>query len=291
MARPIVKKLKQSSLVSRSPTCPSLLAGKSYSFLIHHAQEALKGDPGQICFCISSCELSRFLGAEPAYFLPILDKLVDIKIRWDLLPQVGDRIIVHGISPMLGHFHYIRVGDGTYAIDYSFPEPLRQELLEPKYFRFLSLEEVMKFRGKYALKLYELCYSYLNPQKSSIRTPWFEEGKLRALLGCTSLYREMKSFKQWVLDPSLRELNAVSGISVRLLRQGRGSGHRQFQFYVQRKPRAKKSPEASTFTLDTLPPMSEKDRKLLADHLLKELQTLPGLREKNAPSCPAAPGS
>jgi hypothetical protein len=51
---------------------------------------------------------------------------VDMKIHWNLLPQVGARVIVCGLSPMLGHFHYIREAEDTYTLEYSFPEPLRQ---------------------------------------------------------------------------------------------------------------------------------------------------------------------
>jgi hypothetical protein len=139
---------------------------------------------------------------------------------------------------MLGHFHYIREADGTYTLEYSFPEPLRLELLSPKYFRFLSLKEIAKFRCKYGLKLYEFCFSFLNPQRDSICTPWIDEEKLRALLGCEKLYRTAKSFKQWVLNPAIKETNAVSEVTLKLNQRGRGEGHRQFQFLITRKPRA-----------------------------------------------------
>jgi hypothetical protein len=217
------------------------VAGKIYRYLIAYAHKCRKTDPAQTEFILPSSELSIFLGESPADFLSQLDTLFENCFCWNLFPQAGEdsdiRYERHWF-PYLDGLLYRVFNDGSYIITYSFPYSIRERILNPKYFRYFSLALIQKFTSKYALQLYNFCFSFLNPQKNSIHTSWIDEEKLRILLGCERLYTSLDNFKKFVLHPAMTQVNAVSEINLKLNQRGRGEGRRQFQFLLTRKSKA-----------------------------------------------------
>jgi len=234
----VLKKVRQSNLVSRSPTCPTLTGGKAYRYLIAYAHELLKKDPELRVFTLRISELSNFLGERPVDFLPKIEALFHMSIRWNLLPQQGSERIIEGKFHLLSQWAYKEDGHGSASLTFSFPEVIREEILHPRYFRAFLLDTVRKFRSKYALQLYNYLFASLNPGEEAVQTEWLSEEQLRSLLGCEKRYPVLKDFHKWVLFPAVGNINTVSEILVQLFREGRGAGRRKYRFLVTRKPQA-----------------------------------------------------
>lgn len=92
-------------------------------------------------------------------------------------------------------------------------------------------ENVSKFRGNYSLRLYELCKQYQKIGRREIAMD-----RLRFILSLENKYPNFSNFKTYVLDPSLREVNACSDIriSFRAIKEGRRVS--ALEFTIRRAP-------------------------------------------------------
>ena len=237
------KIIKQSNIVSRSATCPSVWAAKGYKLLIAYAHECLKKDPKQRSFTIYASDISRFLGdADPHEFEKYLSSLVHTVVKWDLFPQAKSEGIIGGEFAMLSGWEKVKDADGKdespIRYTYSFHSKVQEEILFPRCFRYFGLTTIQKFNSRYALKLYDFCYSALNDKNSQVYTQWVNEDTLKELLGCKGKYKKQGKLKERVLNPAIQEVNTVSEITIKLRQEGRGEGNRSYQFVVNRKASA-----------------------------------------------------
>lgn len=110
----------------------------------------------------------------------------------------------------------------TGIVRIRFDEDLKPYLIGLKQkFTAYQLENVLVMRSVYSILLYELFLSYArndSPQEFSITVE-----QLKDYLYCSDNYQTYKSFRQWVLDPALNQINNYTDLQVTMtpIRKGR----------------------------------------------------------------------
>lgn len=140
-----------------------------------------------------------------------------------------------------------------------------------KQFTSYELEQVKGLSTGYAIRLYELLIAW----RSSGKTPIIELSEFRERLGVLeSEYHRMHDFKKRVLEPSLKQINENTDITVKEEQHKRGRNIIGFSFRFKQKAQPKKQqkidPKRDPNTPDFFVEMTDAQRHLFA-HKLSEL--------------------
>ncbi len=136
-----------------------------------------------------------------------------------------------------GYFHLLESSKIKKGMCYyRFNNDLIKLLHNPKVYTKINLAFQKKFSSKYSLFLYELCIDYIGVGQS----PTLSLELFRDYMGLDELeYNEFKSLSRYVIDKSVKEVNAISDIDINVCYQ---SDHNKKQvnslkFSIKRKDR------------------------------------------------------
>lgn len=136
---------------------------------------------------------------------------------------------------------YVAYNETEGSIDIRFDPFLRPYLLELKReFTSYKLENVVKLKSSYAIRIYELLKQY---EKIQVRT--FSIAELRKMLGVEDIYPAYGNFKQRVLIPAQKELKKQTDISFEIEEIKTGRKVNKVKFIIQ--PLKKKERQLSLF--------------------------------------------
>lgn len=123
---------------------------------------------------------------------------------------------------------YVAYNETEGTIDIRFDPFLRPYLLQlKKEFTSYKLENVVKLKSSYAIRIYELLKQY---EKLQERT--FQLTDLRKMLGATDIYPAYGNFKQRVLIPAQKELKKKTDISFDIQERKNGRRVDQITFVI-----------------------------------------------------------
>ncbi|UQD53883.1 replication initiation protein (plasmid) [Bacillus methanolicus] len=137
---------------------------------------------------------------------------------------------------------YVAYNESEGTIDIRFDPFLRPYLLElKKEFTSYKLENVVKLKSSYAIRIYELLKQY---EKLQERTFLLDD--LRKMLGAEDIYPAYGNFKQRVLMPAQKELKKKTDISFEFeeIKVGRRVNKIKFLIFPTKK---KNNPQLSLF--------------------------------------------
>jgi Initiator Replication protein len=124
---------------------------------------------------------------------------------------------------------YVAYNESEGTIDIRFDPFLRPYLMElKKEFTSYKLENVVKLKSSYAIRIYELLKQY---EKIQERT--FLLDQLRKLLGAEDIYPAYGNFKQRVLLPAQKELEKKTDISFQIEEVKKGRKVAKVKFVIQ----------------------------------------------------------
>jgi plasmid replication initiation protein len=105
-----------------------------------------------------------------------------------------------------------------------------------KHFTSYQIQQVTQLTGKYAIRLYELLIAWREVGKS----PPIELSEFRAKLGVENdEYKAMNHFKSRVLEPSIKQINQHTDITVSYEQHKKGRTITGFSFRFKQKPQPK----------------------------------------------------
>lgn len=138
----------------------------------------------------------------------LMTTLVEVPTKLDGEPAIF-------ATQLLGETtRFIDEDSASAMLEYSFPKGLRRIIQDSRYWGRIKAAVMFAFSSKYALALYEAVCLRGNLQVSE---QMFSVDDFRALLGVEPGKMPMfKSFKQWVLDPALSEINGLSDFTVEI---------------------------------------------------------------------------
>ncbi|HWO97733.1 MAG TPA: replication initiation protein, partial [Bacillus sp. (in: firmicutes)] len=181
------------------------------------------------------------------------------KITKDLMQKVFEIRIENKVIQVawLSYVAY-NVTEGT--IDIRFDPFLRPYLLQlKKEFTSYKLDNVVKLKSSYAIRIYELLKQYERVQERT-----FSLEHLRRLLGAEDLYPAYGNFKQRVLIPAQKELEKKTDITFELEEMKSGRRVDKVKFVIRSKRKAAKQLNLfdDTFETPQAPPPSSSYERL-----------------------------
>jgi len=133
-----------------------------------------------------------------------------------------------------------------------------------KHFTSYQIQQVTQLTGKYAIRLYELLIAWREVGK----VPQIELSEFRAKLGVEDdEYKAMNHFKSRVLEPSIKQINQHTDITVSYEQHKRGRTITGFSFKFKHKQQPKIEVKRDPNTPDFFIKMTDAQRYLFANKL------------------------
>ena len=133
-----------------------------------------------------------------------------------------------------------------------------------KHFTSYQIQQVTQLTGKYAIRLYELLIAWREVGK----VPQIELSEFRAKLGVEDdEYKAMNHFKSRVLEPSIKQINQHTDITVSYEQHKRGRTITGFSFKFRHKQQQKIEVKRDPNTPDFFVKMTDSQRHLFANKM------------------------
>ena len=133
-----------------------------------------------------------------------------------------------------------------------------------KHFTSYQIQQVTQLTGKYAIRLYELLIAWREVGK----VPQIELSEFRAKLGVEdNEYKAMNHFKSRVLEPSIKQINQHTDITVSYEQHKRGRTITGFSFKFKQKSQPKIEVKRDLNTPDFFVKMTDAQRHLFANKM------------------------
>ena len=203
----------------------SLLQRRAWNVLLANAYNEL---PDKEIHSVSVVELAAKLGfgdGNQEYLKEMLRSLRSCEVEWNLLNK--DNKQVWGIAGLLAS---VEIEEGICS--YEFPKPLRLKLHNPRVYAKLNLRLQNRFRSRYALVLWEVCFDYFDTTRDQGETPFIPLETYRELMGIEAdEYQTFKALNQFVIKPAIKEINDLTDyhVEVEQKRLGRRIGELKFR--------------------------------------------------------------
>ena len=203
----------------------SLLQRRAWNVLLANAYNEL---PDKEIHSVSVVELAAKLGfgdGNQEYLKEMLRSLRSCEVEWNLLNK--DNKQEWGVAGLLAE---VRITDGICF--YQFSHTLRLKLHNPRVYAKLNLRLQNRFRSRYALVLWEVCFDYFDTTRDQGETPFIPLETYRELMGIEAdEYQTFKALNQFVIKPAIKEINDLTNylVEVEQKRLGRRIGELKFR--------------------------------------------------------------
>ena len=206
----------------------SLLQRRAWNVLLANAYNEL---PDKEIHSVSVIELAAKLGfgdGNQEYLKEVLKSIVDCQVEWNVLDK--DKKEEWGVASLLAE---VRIREGICF--YQFPHTLRLKLHNPRVYAKLNLRLQNRFRSRYALVLWEVCFDYFDTTRDQGETPFIPLETYRELMGLrTDDYTTFKSLNQWVIKPAVKEINDLTSYRVQVEQKRLGRKIAELKFRITR---------------------------------------------------------
>ena len=221
---------KISEVIKASPAIQiqsriSLLQRRAWNVLLANAYNEL---PDKDIYSVSVVELAAKLGfgnGNQEYLKEVLKSIVDCKVEWNVLGK--DKEEEWGVASLLAE---VRIRDDICF--YQFPHTLRLKLYNPRVYAKLNLRLQNRFRSRYALVLWEVCFDYFDTDRDRGETPFIALEVFKGLMGLEKdEYSLFKELNRNVIKPAIKEINDLTDylVEVESKRLGRRIGELKFR--------------------------------------------------------------
>ena len=203
----------------------SLLQRRAWNVLLANAYSELQ--TAEI-HRVSVVELAAKLGYNSNdldYLKETLEALGACQVKWNLLNK--DKKEKWGFANLLAS---AEIEEGICS--YEFPKPLRLKLHNPRVYAKLNLRLQNRFRSRYALVLWEICFDYFDTDRDQGETPFIPLETFRELMGIEAdEYQTFKALNQFVIKSAIKEINDLTDyhVEVEHKRLGRRIGELKFR--------------------------------------------------------------
>ena len=203
----------------------SLLQRRAWNVLLANAYNEL---PDKDVHSVSVVELAAKLGfgnGNQEYLKEVLKSIVDCKVEWNVLDK--DKEEEWGVASLLAE---VRIRNGICF--YQFPHTLRLKLHNPRVYAKLNLRLQNRFKSRYALVLWEVCFDYFDTDRNQGETPFIPLEIFKGLMGLEKdEYSVFKELNRNVIKPAIKEINNLTDyhVEVEQKRIGRRIGELKFR--------------------------------------------------------------
>ena len=178
---------------------------------------------------VSIAELANKLGFNTKkldYLKETLEALVDCKVKWNLLNK--DNQERWGVASLLSE---VEIENGLCT--YAFTPYLRYKLYNPRIYTKLNLRLQKRFKSRYALVLWEVCFDYFDTERDQGETPFIPLEIFRELIGIEAdEYRTFKALNQLLIKPAIKEINDLTDYHVEVEQKRLGRRIAELKFRI-----------------------------------------------------------
>ena len=182
----------------------TLLQRRAWNVLLANAYNEL---PNREIHSVSVVELAAKLSFDSKnheHLKDVLKSIVDCKVEWNVLGK--DKKQEWGIASLLAE---VRIRDGICF--YQFPHTLRLKLHNPRVYAKLNLRLQNRFKSRYALVLWEVCFDYFDTERGRGETPFIPLETFKSLMGLDETdYPVFKVLNQSVIKSAIKEINDLT---------------------------------------------------------------------------------
>ena len=204
----------------------SLLQRRAWNVLLANAYNEL---PDKEIHSVSVVELAAKLGfgdGNQEYLKEMLRSLRSCEVEWNLLNK--DNKQVWGIAGLLAS---VEIEEGICS--YEFPKPLRLKLHNPRVYAKLNLRLQNRFRSRYALVLWEVCFDYFDTDRDQGETPFIPLEVFKGLMGLEKdEYPIFKELNRNVIKPAIKEINDLTDYHVEIEQKRLGRRIAELKFRI-----------------------------------------------------------
>lgn len=184
------------------------------------------------CYSIDANELGRFMGLNEKNQYTVIRKLArslrkrELFFEWFSRPDSKKKSWL-----TTGWFDYIMYDEEHMSIEYQFASKIEPMLLQvQEAYVQLQAKPLMAFNCSYSNRLLMLIMEWekIQPRKVSI-------DEIRDMFQLSDKYKLFGDFRRFVIDPAVREINALSDFNVRVTPLKTGRSYTHFKFFIKRK--------------------------------------------------------
>ena len=202
------------------------LQRRAWNVLLANAYNEL---PNKEIHSVSVAELAAKLGFDSGnvvYLKETLRALRNFEVQWNILGK--DNKQEWGVAGLLASSD-IKNGICTYA----FAPHLRPKLYNPRIYTRLNLQLQNRFKGQYALILWEVCFDYFDTKRDEGETPFIPLETFRELMGIEAEeYPLFKLLNRDVIKPALKEINDLTDYFVEVEQKRLGRKVAELKFSI-----------------------------------------------------------
>ena len=206
----------------------SLLQRRAWNVLLANAYNEL---PDKEIHSVSIVELAAKLGfgdGNQEYLREVLKSIVDCTVEWNVLDK--DKKEEWGVASLLAE---VRIRDGICF--YQFPHTLRLKLHNPRVYAKLNLRLQNRFKSRYALVLWEICFDYFDADRNQGETPFIPLETFKALMGLEETdYPVFKVLNRDLIKPAIQEINDLTDYLVEVEQKRIGRKIAELKFRITR---------------------------------------------------------
>lgn len=203
----------------------SLLQRKLSNCLLLHAYDDLLTKTSHRIDAETLCAMSGYASRDYETLKGSLRALAETTAEWNMLGDNGEE--EWGISSMIA---YAKLSGGV--CEYAYSAPLAAKLYDPSVFSMINMRIQRNFTSGHALALYENCFRFVRTGS----TGWWELDVFRRLMGVhdSPYYEDFSKLNAKIIKPSVKEVNAVSDISLVAEVKRESRKVRQIRFLITR---------------------------------------------------------
>jgi plasmid replication initiation protein len=203
----------------------TLLQRKLSNCLLLNAYDDLLSRPSHRIDAETLCAMSGYASRDYETLKDALRALAETTAEWNMLGDNGEE--EWGISSMIS---FAKLSKGV--CEYAYSAPLAAKLYDPSIFSMINMRIQRNFTSGHALALYENCFRFVRTGS----TGWWELDVFRRLMGVddSPYYEDFSKLNAKIIKPSVKEVNAVSDISLVAEVRRESRKVRQIRFLITR---------------------------------------------------------
>lgn len=191
----------------------SLVQRKLINALLYNAYDALLTAREHHITTALLCEMIGFDSHNTAHLKSALKGLMETIVEFDVLEEDGEQSWEAMVL-----LPYVKIKGGRCT--YRYEQALAEKLYHPDVYSKINLSVLREMNSAHALVLYENCYRYVD----IAHTPWWDVDIFRKLMSVDKLasYQQFKLLNRAVIQPAMKEVNALSNIHIELETRRKG---------------------------------------------------------------------
>jgi plasmid replication initiation protein len=200
---------------------------KVYNCLIYMSKQMLKEDSNRHRFEVQVQDIISCISDKNVNIKELKDSIIElqnIKVEFNTLEK--NKTVIWSRFPLIAG---VEIKDGV--LKYNFAFQVLEYIQQPQTYAYLDLRIMKNLDTKHSISLYEILKDYKNLQLIEIEFTKFK----KAMDIKENQYNRFNNFRDYVLDPAIKEINEKTDLEVSYEKITKGRKVTDLQFKIKTK--------------------------------------------------------